>query len=101
MTAIYIFMWQWLIPILVSSLTFFVGRIFSERDYEKKLNDIQATLQRMDERQANFMGYFEEYKVQDRAHEAKQDEKQAQYDKDLNRFYSEYLPYLQFKNERK
>lgn len=55
----------------------------------------------MDERQANFMGYFEDYKVQDRSHEAKQDEKQAQYEKDLNRFYSEYLPYLQFKNERK
>lgn len=51
----------------------------------------------MDERQANFMGYFEEYKMNQRTTDAKQDEKQAQYEKDLNRFYSEYLPYLQFK----
>ena len=97
MAAVYIFLRQWLIPILVSSLTFFVGRIFAEKNYEKKLNEIQATLQRMDERQANFMGYFEEYKMNQRTTDAKQDEKQAQYEKDLNRFYSEYLPYLQFK----
>lgn len=101
MTPSYTFLQKLLIPILVSSLTFFVGRIFSEKEYEKKLNNIEATLERMDERQANFMGYVEDYKAREREKDAKMDERIEQVNKEVNRIYVEYLPYLKFDFRKK
>ena len=92
----------WIAPSALSLNIFFIGKFLIQQSaYNDKVDQIISRLDRLDERNTNFMGYYEECKANQRDRDVKQEEMLKSNKQDLDRFYSEYLPFVKFDYKRK